>query len=109
MIKCCYMPNQDIICRRQNYKLVTFFYSFIFQPVQRRSCGWNDRHANHVNSIWSRDYKLGPNADNVPHKMQLLEKPTTKGMEKIISVKGLKLPDKELLAKRPRSGMFLLK
>ncbi|PKK33611.1 exonuclease 1 [Columba livia] len=73
------------------------------QPVQQRSCGWNDRPANHVNSIWSRDYKLGHDADTVPHKMQLLEKPTTKGMEKIISVKGLKLPVKELLAKRPRS------
>ncbi|XP_009986462.1 PREDICTED: exonuclease 1 [Tauraco erythrolophus] len=75
------------------------------QPGQQRSCGWNDRHANHVNSIWSRDYKLGPNADTLPHKMPLPEKPTTKGMEKIISVKGLKLPGKELLAKRPRSDL----
>ncbi|XP_065536249.1 exonuclease 1 [Lathamus discolor] len=73
------------------------------QPVRQKSCGWNERPANHVNSIWSRDYKLGPNADTVPHKTHLLEKPTTKGMEKIISVKGLKLPGKELLAKRQRS------
>ncbi|KFW00244.1 Exonuclease 1 [Eurypyga helias] len=73
------------------------------QPVQQRSCGWNDRSAHHVNSIWSRDYKLGPNADTVLHRMHLLEKPTTKGMEKIISVKGLKLPGKELLVKRPRT------
>ncbi|NXH70406.1 EXO1 Exonuclease, partial [Hydrobates tethys] len=65
-------------------------------------------HANHVNSIWSRDYKPGPHAETVPHKMHLLEKPTTKGMEKIISVKGLKLPGKELLAKRPRSVMLKL-
>ncbi|KAM9017909.1 exonuclease 1 isoform 1-T1 [Ara ararauna] len=72
------------------------------QPVQKKSCGWNDRPANHVNSIWSRDYKLGPNADAVSHKTHLLEKPT-KGMEKIISVKGLKLPGKEFLAKRQRS------
>ncbi|NWX47051.1 EXO1 Exonuclease, partial [Steatornis caripensis] len=75
------------------------------QPLQQRSCGWNDRFANHVNSIWSRDYKLGSNEDTVPHKMHLLEKPTTKGMEKIISVKGLKLPGKELLAKRPRNDL----
>ncbi|NXI49330.1 EXO1 Exonuclease, partial [Chloroceryle aenea] len=75
------------------------------QPVQQRSCSWNDRHANHGNSIWSRDYKFGLNADAIPHKMHLLEKPTTKGMEKIISVKGLKLPGKELLAKRPRSDL----
>ncbi|NXY68036.1 EXO1 Exonuclease, partial [Glareola pratincola] len=73
--------------------------------VQQRSCGWNDRHSNHVNSIWSRDYKLVPNADTVPHKTNLPEKPTTKGMEKIISVKGLKLPGKELLAKRPRNDL----
>ncbi|XP_068265328.1 exonuclease 1 [Nyctibius grandis] len=75
------------------------------QPVQQRSRGWNDRHANHVNSIWSRDYKLVPNADPVPHKIHLAEKPTTRGMEKIISVKGLKLPGKELLSKRPRSDL----
>ncbi|NXL29573.1 EXO1 Exonuclease, partial [Glaucidium brasilianum] len=78
------------------------------QPMQQRSCGWNDRPANHVNSIWSRDYKLGPNTDTVPQKMSLLEKSTTKGMEKIISVKGLKLPGKELLAKRPRNVMLKL-
>ncbi|KAM9297083.1 exonuclease 1 [Morus bassanus] len=75
------------------------------QPVQQRSCGWNDRHANHVNSIWSRDYKVDPHADTVPHKRHSLEKPTTKGIEKIISVKGLKLPSKEFLAKRPRSDL----
>ncbi|XP_074945503.1 exonuclease 1 isoform X1 [Phalacrocorax aristotelis] len=75
------------------------------QPLMQRSCSWNDRHANHVNSIWSRDYKLGPNADTVPHKMHSVEKPTTKGMEKIISVKRLKLPGKDLLAKRPRSDL----
>ncbi|NXI39674.1 EXO1 Exonuclease, partial [Galbula dea] len=73
--------------------------------AQQRSCGWDDRHANHVNSIWSRDYKLCPNVDSVPYKLHLQEKPTTRGMEKIISVKGLKLPGKELLAKRTRSDL----
>ncbi|NXS37937.1 EXO1 Exonuclease, partial [Pomatostomus ruficeps] len=73
------------------------------QPVQQRSCGWNDQRDNHVNSIWSREYKFGPTEDTAPPKMHFPEKPTTKGMEKIISVKGLKLPGKELLAKRPRS------
>ncbi|NXN95086.1 EXO1 Exonuclease, partial [Rhinopomastus cyanomelas] len=75
----------------------------VILPVQQRSCGWNDRRANHVQSIWSRDYKLNPSAETVPYKTHLLEKPTTKGMEKIISVKGLKLPGKDLLPKRPRS------
>ncbi|NXD93792.1 EXO1 Exonuclease, partial [Chaetorhynchus papuensis] len=73
------------------------------QPVQQRSCGWNDRRDNHVNSIWSREYKFGPTEDTAPPKMHFPEKPTTKGMEKIISIKGLKLAGKELLAKRPRS------
>ncbi|NXD21162.1 EXO1 Exonuclease, partial [Spelaeornis formosus] len=73
------------------------------QPVQQRSCGWNDRHDNRVNSIWSREYKFGLAGDPAPPKMHLPEKPITKGMEKIISVKGLKLAGKELLAKRPRN------
>ncbi|NWU07581.1 EXO1 Exonuclease, partial [Cephalopterus ornatus] len=75
------------------------------QLVQQRSCGWNDRRDNHVNSIWSREYKFGPTEDTVPPKMHLLDKPTTRGMEKIISVKGLKLPGKEVLAKRSRSDL----
>ncbi|XP_064504770.1 exonuclease 1 isoform X1 [Pseudopipra pipra] len=75
------------------------------QLVQQRSCGWNDRRDNHVNSIWSREYQFGPTEDTVPPKMHLLDKPTTKGMEKIISVKGLKIPGKELFAKRSRSDL----
>uniref|UniRef100_A0A8C5TRF5 Exonuclease 1 n=1 Tax=Malurus cyaneus samueli TaxID=2593467 RepID=A0A8C5TRF5_9PASS len=71
--------------------------------AQQRSCGWNDQHGNHVNSIWSREYKFSPTEDTAPPKIHFPEKPTTKGMEKIISVKGLKLPGKELLVKRPRS------
>lgn len=47
--------------------------------------------------------------DDAPHKTHLPEKSTTKGIEKIISIKGLKLPGKELFAKRQRSGMFLVK
>uniref|UniRef100_A0A8D2P456 Exonuclease 1 n=1 Tax=Zosterops lateralis melanops TaxID=1220523 RepID=A0A8D2P456_ZOSLA len=73
------------------------------QPVQQRSSGWNDRRDNHVNSIWSREYKFGLTEDPAPPKMHFPEKPITKGMEKIISVKGLKLAGKELLSKRPRS------
>ncbi|NXK94975.1 EXO1 Exonuclease, partial [Formicarius rufipectus] len=75
------------------------------QPVQQRSRGWNDRRDDHVKSIWSREYKFGPTEDTVPPKMHLLEKPTTKGMEKMISIKGLKFPGKELLAKRPRTDL----
>lgn len=39
--------------------------------------------------------------------MPLPEKTTTKGIERIVSLKGLKLPSSLLLAKRPRNGMFL--
>nr|XP_031360391.1 exonuclease 1 [Lonchura striata domestica] len=73
------------------------------QSVQQRSCGWNDRRDNHVNSIWSREYKFGLTEDPAPPKVHFPEKPLTKGMEKIISVKGLKLAGKELFSKRPRS------
>ncbi|NXC39028.1 EXO1 Exonuclease, partial [Penelope pileata] len=75
------------------------------QPVQQRSHGWNDRRTNDINSIWSRDYRLGPSTDTVPHVTHLPEKSTTKGIEKMISIKGLKLPGKELLAKRRRSDL----
>nr|XP_013799357.1 PREDICTED: exonuclease 1 isoform X1 [Apteryx mantelli mantelli]XP_013799359.1 PREDICTED: exonuclease 1 isoform X1 [Apteryx mantelli mantelli] len=75
------------------------------QLMQQRSRGWDDRSANHVNSIWSRDYKFGPNTNTVLHTTHLPEKATTKGIEKIISIKGLKFSGKELLAKRPRSDL----
>ncbi|NXD69932.1 EXO1 Exonuclease, partial [Eolophus roseicapillus] len=96
------MAAQKRICMKSMRNMETEKKMF---HVRQKSCGWNDRPANHVNSIWSRDYKLGPNADTVPHKTHLLEKPTTKGMEKIISVKKLKLQGKELLAKRQRSDL----
>ncbi|NXO73269.1 EXO1 Exonuclease, partial [Phainopepla nitens] len=73
------------------------------QPVQQRSYDWKDQRDNHVNSIWSREYKFGPTEDPAPPEMHFPKKPITKGMDKIISVKGLKLAGKELLAKRPRS------
>ncbi|XP_074844738.1 exonuclease 1 [Carettochelys insculpta] len=77
------------------------------QSLRPRSHGWNDRAASQklccVNSIWSRDYKSGRNTGITKHTTPLLEKSMTKGMEKIISIKGLKLPSKELLVKRSRS------
>ncbi|KAJ7342091.1 hypothetical protein JRQ81_008831 [Phrynocephalus forsythii] len=75
------------------------------QPVQPRSRGWDDKHAGEkpsgLKSIWSRNYKPGspvkPTTKPAP-----LEKPTTRGIERQISTKGLKLPSKAFLAKRPR-------
>ncbi|XP_068795381.1 exonuclease 1 [Struthio camelus] len=91
--------NIDTMERIDNYNPDTA------QFMQQRSRGWNDRAANHINSIWSTDYRLSPNTDTLPHTMHLPEKATTRGIEKIISIKGLKLPGKELLAKRPRSDL----
>ncbi|XP_010212243.1 PREDICTED: exonuclease 1-like, partial [Tinamus guttatus] len=73
--------------------------------TQRRSRGWSDDVSSQKNSIWSRDYRFGSNTDTVPHKMHLPEKVTTKGTEKIISIKGLKFSGKELSAKRPRNDL----
>ncbi|XP_006268888.2 exonuclease 1 [Alligator mississippiensis] len=73
------------------------------QPSQLRSRGWNERAAGHLNSIWSSDYKLGHNMDTKMLTMPLPEKTTTKGIERIVSLKGLKLPSSLLLAKRPRN------
>ncbi|NXA32691.1 EXO1 Exonuclease, partial [Eudromia elegans] len=75
------------------------------QFMQQRSRGWNDDATNQKNSIWSRDYRFGSNTDTAPQKIHLPEKVTTKGTEKIISIKGLKLSGKELSAKRPRSDL----
>uniref|UniRef100_A0A452H675 Exonuclease 1 n=1 Tax=Gopherus agassizii TaxID=38772 RepID=A0A452H675_9SAUR len=77
------------------------------QPSRPRSRGWNDRAASQkpdcINSIWSRNYKPGHNTDITTSTTRVLEKSITKGIEKIISIKGLKLPSKELLVKRSRS------
>ncbi|NXD12967.1 EXO1 Exonuclease, partial [Nothocercus nigrocapillus] len=97
--------NVDINTMEQidDYNPDTAQVIFFFQ--NNRSRGWNDDAANQKNSIWSRDYRYGSNTAAVPHTVHLPEKVTTKGTEKIISIKGLKLSGKELSAKRPRSDL----
>nr|XP_060609868.1 exonuclease 1 [Anolis sagrei ordinatus]XP_060609869.1 exonuclease 1 [Anolis sagrei ordinatus]XP_060609870.1 exonuclease 1 [Anolis sagrei ordinatus] len=76
------------------------------QPVQPRSRGWDNQCASEkpssLKSIWSRDYKPGFTASDIKNHKPLLKKPTTRGMEQLINTKGLNLPGKALLAKRPR-------
>ncbi|XP_062981711.1 exonuclease 1 [Elgaria multicarinata webbii] len=76
------------------------------QPVHPRSCGWDDKcvseKPSNLKSIWSIDYKPGFPAKITTNSSPLLEKPATRGIERLINTKGLKLPSKALLAKRPR-------
>ncbi|XP_077201061.1 exonuclease 1 isoform X2 [Paroedura picta] len=69
--------------------------------AQPRSCSWNDKPMN-LRSIWSRDYKPGFAAEIVPDSAPLLERPPTKGTERLIKTKELKFPHKVILAKRQR-------
>uniref|UniRef100_A0A8C6VAA2 Exonuclease 1 n=1 Tax=Naja naja TaxID=35670 RepID=A0A8C6VAA2_NAJNA len=58
--------------------------------------------SSYLKSIWSRDYKPCFTAKIVTNSAPLLEKSTTRGLERLINLKGLKLPRKTLVAKRPR-------
>ncbi|XP_072546647.1 exonuclease 1 [Salminus brasiliensis] len=77
----------------------------LVKPVKApRSRGWSDRcEAQSLThgSIWSRGYKPGtssqPPTQSSPHR------PTpTLGKERLVTVKGLKLPNREPQVKRPR-------
>ncbi|XP_061480573.1 exonuclease 1 isoform X2 [Rhineura floridana] len=76
------------------------------QSVQPRSRGWSDKcvreKPSNLKSIWCRDYKPGSAVKITTDSTPLLEKPTTRGLERLINMKGLKLPSKALMAKRPR-------
>ncbi|XP_048341315.1 exonuclease 1 [Sphaerodactylus townsendi] len=73
---------------------------------KRRSYSWNDNSigekTSSVKSIWSRDYMPGLADEAVPNSAPLLERPPTKGTERLITTKGLKLPHKTMLTKRQR-------
>nr|XP_056708913.1 exonuclease 1 [Euleptes europaea] len=73
---------------------------------KRRSCSWDDKSVgqkpSNIKSIWSRDYTPGFAEEAVPNSAPLLERPPTKGTERLISTKGLKLLHKAMLAKRQR-------
>uniref|UniRef100_A0A8D0HF44 Exonuclease 1 n=1 Tax=Sphenodon punctatus TaxID=8508 RepID=A0A8D0HF44_SPHPU len=97
------LGNKDITTMEQ----IDYYNPDTSQPSQPRSRGWNDRvvreKPSHINSIWSRDYRPGHTTDTAIDTPHLLEKPTTKGIERIINTKGLRLPSKQQLVKRQRS------
>ncbi|XP_051867280.1 exonuclease 1 isoform X2 [Pristis pectinata] len=82
------------------------------QILTRRSNGWNDNEANkkralHMLSIWSKEYRPYGNQLSVPKAELSPEKPCTRGMEKVINIKNLKLPNRVILTKRAREDESL--
>lgn len=74
-------------------------------PTQSRSHGWNDRvgqKSSNVNSIWHRNYCPGLQLD-VSDAKRPKENPSTVGLERVITTKGLNLPRKSSVVKRPRN------
>ncbi|KAK1170989.1 exonuclease 1-like [Acipenser oxyrinchus oxyrinchus] len=76
------------------------------KPVKSKSRGWNDRSAPCELSVWSRGYtpagSLLKSFQSQSKTEASPEKPSTKGLAKVISTKGIKLPSREKLAKRAR-------
>ncbi|XP_075851627.1 exonuclease 1 isoform X3 [Microcebus murinus] len=75
-------------------------------PVKLRSHSWNDKicqKSSNVNSIWHRNYCPRLELDIVSDATQLKENSSTVGIEQVISTKGLNLPRKPSIVKRPRS------
>ncbi|XP_069340748.1 exonuclease 1 isoform X1 [Eulemur rufifrons] len=75
-------------------------------PAQLRSHSWNDKTcqtSSNVNSIWHRNYCPRLELDIVSDATQLKKNSSTVGIEQVISTKGLNLPRKPSIVKRPRS------
>ncbi|KAM5144586.1 exonuclease 1 [Callospermophilus lateralis] len=71
-----------------------------------RSHSWNNKtcqKSSTVNSIWHRNYCPRLKLDNVSDATQLKENPSTVGIKQVISTKGLNLPRKSSMVKRPRN------
>ncbi|XP_029085433.1 exonuclease 1 [Monodon monoceros] len=75
-------------------------------PAQSRSHSWTDKtcqKSSNINSIWNRSYCPRLELDIVSDATKVKENPSTVGIELVISTKGLNLPRKSTIAKRPRS------
>ncbi|XP_059998060.1 exonuclease 1 isoform X2 [Lagenorhynchus albirostris] len=75
-------------------------------PAQSRSHSWTDKtcqKSSNINSIWNRNYCPRLELDIVSVATKVKENPSTVGIELVISTKGLNLPRKSSIAKRPRS------
>ncbi|XP_033707829.1 exonuclease 1 isoform X4 [Tursiops truncatus] len=78
----------------------------ILKPAQSRSHSWTDKtcqKSSNINSIWNRNYCPRLELDIVSVATKVKENPSTVGIELVISTKGLNLPRKSSIAKRPRS------
>ncbi|XP_029449877.1 exonuclease 1 isoform X2 [Rhinatrema bivittatum] len=78
----------------------------IAQPLWSRSRSWNDSKVNqrmsNSSSIWNKNYRPTTALYTAINSTESVRKPCTKGIEKVISTKVLKLPRKEPVIKRPR-------
>lgn len=60
------------------------------------------------NSIWHRNYCPRLEANGVSHAPRLTENSSTVGLKQVITTKGLNLPRKSSVVKRPRDGMYFI-
>ncbi|XP_038205936.1 exonuclease 1 isoform X1 [Arvicola amphibius] len=79
-------------------------YSPDTMPVHSRSHSWNDQVCQKSpNSIWHRNYCPRLEVNGVSHAPRLTENSSTVGLKQIITTKGLNLPRKSSMVKRPRN------
>lgn len=81
-------------------------YSPDTMPAHSRSHSWNEKAGQKppgANSIWHKNYCPRLEVNSVSHAPQLKEKPSTLGLKQVISTKGLNLPRKSCVLKRPRN------
>ncbi|XP_066238272.1 exonuclease 1 isoform X1 [Saccopteryx leptura] len=75
-------------------------------PAHSRSHSWDDKTCqkpSNVNSIWHRNYCPRLERNIIPNATRLKENSSTMGIEQVINTKGLNLPRKLTVVKRPRS------
>ncbi|XP_059136321.1 exonuclease 1 [Peromyscus eremicus] len=81
-------------------------YSPDTMPIHSRSHSWSDKACQKspvANSIWHRNYCPRLEVNGVSHAPGLTEKSSTVGLKQVISTKGLNLPRKSSVVKRPRN------
>ncbi|XP_058525752.1 exonuclease 1 isoform X1 [Ochotona princeps] len=77
-------------------------------PAQARSHSWDGKtcqKTSNVNSIWHRNYCPRIESEVISDVTRLKEKPSTVGIEQVVSTKGLNLPRKLSIVKRQRSEL----
>ncbi|XP_052056591.1 exonuclease 1 isoform X2 [Apodemus sylvaticus] len=83
-------------------------YSPDTMPAHSRSHSWNDKACQDspvASSIWHKNYCPRLEVNSVSHAPRLKENPSTLGLKQVISTKGLHLPRKSSVLKRPRNAL----